>query len=132
MVTRASIGARLRAAREAAALSQQEAADALRTALGRKSFTRANVGYMESGARRVSLDELPAIARVYGTTEAALMSATGAPVRPKRATREAPAAKPSPARRGPPDPCGRGGDLVIAAMGRIRAGDIREETFEDE
>lgn len=99
---------RLRKAREAAALTQAEAAEALRRALNLKTFRRQNIAYAEAGKRPVRADELPAFARAYKTTVSALLGVEHVtPPRARDRHREgAPRAErrmaPAPARVAPP------------------------------
>ena len=60
------IGARLRGAREAAGLTQTDAATDLRVA-------RTTLIAMEQGRRRVRIDEIQHLARLYGTSVNAVL-----------------------------------------------------------
>jgi transcriptional regulator with XRE-family HTH domain len=72
---RAALGARLRAAREAAGLSQQQVADGL-------GEYQSTVAFMEKGRRSVSALELAQLARMFGTTTDALLGITAPPSPP--------------------------------------------------
>lgn len=67
-------GARLRTLRERAGLSLKEAAAAISEASGRK-WPWQNVQRRETGDTRVTVDELPLFAAVYGVTIAELLQA---------------------------------------------------------
>jgi transcriptional regulator with XRE-family HTH domain len=60
------VGERLRIAREAAKLKQQQAADAI-------NIARTTLVAIEQGQRKAKLDEVRALARVYGTSVNALL-----------------------------------------------------------
>ncbi|CDZ43070.1 Phage-related repressor protein C [Neorhizobium galegae bv. officinalis] len=70
--TMETLGSRLRYARTAKGLSQDEVAEQL-------GINRVNVSTWESDATRPDIRRLPDIAKIYGVTEAWLLSAQGEP-----------------------------------------------------
>lgn len=123
-MSRQGIGERLRRAREAAALSQDDAAARIGKAMGRESLSRVTISLFEAGKRPLRADEVEMFAKAYGTSVHALMGidaprAKTAPTAPKRRSRAQAADVDSrPARVAIPNPAPDGADAVISAMSR--------------